>query len=824
MRQVLSLSPFDADPAVVFFDVDLDGGEAGTVENGFKGFRCRVIEVVVFDVFLNFSAEAVVAVDFGDEQEGSARFEDAAYFFQVFWWIRPEIEAFDGRNLIEGVVRKGQGFDGAFTDGHFSSGYVGRIRLARGLDRRRRIIDPGQMACCDVGAHTMEIGPTAAADVQDLFVAVPLEMGQAPSRKGRMAFIHACQHLLAGFPRRFGRIASRRNSFLSFFFCISHDDNSFRNLFNQMIPRCSQERKGGQARIGKMCGTLLKYKERCRGMEANMMNDRMPVGIDDFQKVREGYYFVDKTDFIKDLIDSHGEVTLLTRPRRFGKTLTMSMLDWFFSAEKEEESRELFQGLHIASAGAEYMNHRGQYPVIFLTLKGVQNDAWKSLYDSFCLLMQSEYERHDYLLDSGLLKTSERAYYRRILDLTGSEADYQVSLLYLSHYLRRKHDRPTIILIDEYDAPIQCAYNHGFYDKAISYFRIWFNNALKSNTSLSFAVLTGVLRIVKESIFSGLNNLKVCSVLTRMYADVMGFTSDEIRKMAQDLDMEAFLPDIQTWYDGYHFGNQDIYNPWSVINFFDQKTLDDYWINTSGNSILNQLMLSLSDEKQQDLLSLLRGDSVAAMIREGIIYDEIGNDEDALYTMLLTTGYLTPLSCEKALGGYWCELVIPNREIQDGYRFEIINRYRMNLSVGRLTQMIQALVNGKTEKFSAILEQYITYFVSTYDAAHKESFYHGFLLGMTALFINDYEVVSNQESGYGRFDLALFPRNHQRSGVVLEFKVAAEDRELESKAVQALEQIENKQYAAAFRKKGIQKVWKYGISFCGKKICVKRAE
>lgn len=235
-------------------------------------------------------------------------------------------------------------------------------------------------------------------------------------------------------------------------------------------------------------------------------------------------------------------------------------------------------------------------------------------------------------------------------------------------------------------------------------------------------------------------------------------------------------------------------------------------------------MLSLSDEKQQDLLSLLRGDSVAAMIREGIIYDEIGNDEDALYTMLLTTGYLTPLSCEKALGGYWCELVIPNREIQDVYRFEIINRYRMNLSVGRLTQMIQALVNGKTEKFSAILEQYITYFVSTYDAAHKESFYHGFLLGMTALFINDYEVVSNQESEYGRFDLALFPRNHQRSGVVLEFKVAAEDRELESKAVQALEQIENKQYAAAFRKKGIQKVWKYGISFCGKKICVKRAE
>ena len=406
-------------------------------------------------------------------------------------------------------------------------------------------------------------------------------------------------------------------------------------------------------------------------MEANVMNDRMPVGIDDFQKVREGYYFVDKTDFIKDLIDSHGEVTLLIRPRRFGKTLTMSMLDWFFSAEKEKESRELFQGLHIASDGAGYMKHRGQYPVIFLTLKGVQNDTWQSLYDSFCLLMQSEYERHDYLLKGSLLKPSEQAYYRRILDLTGSEADYQVSLLYLSHYLRRYYDRKTIILIDEYDAPIQCAYDHGFYDKAISYFRIWFNNALKSNASLAFAVLTGVLRIAKESIFSGLNNLKVCSVMTRMYADVMGFTPYEIKKMAQDLAMEGALSDIQAWYDGYHFGYQDIYNPWSVNNIFDQKVLDYYWINTSGNSILNQLMLSLSDEKQQDLISLLRGESISAMIREGIIYDEIGNDEDALYTMLLTTGYLTPISCEKAFGGYWCKLVIPNREIQKVWKYGI---------------------------------------------------------------------------------------------------------------------------------------------------------
>ena len=246
MRQVLSLSPFDADPAVVFFDVDPDGGEAGTVENGFKGFRCRVIEVVVFDVFLDFSAEAVVAVDFGDEQEGSARFEDAADFFQVFRRVWPEVEAFDSRNLVKGAVGKRKGFDGAFTDGHFSSGYVGRIRLARGLDRRRRIIDPGQMACCDVGAHTMEVGSPAAADIQDLFVAVPLEMRQAPGRKGGMALIHACQHLLAGFPRRFGRIASRRNSFLPFFFCISHDDNSFRNPVTPIIPRCHGQRKAAE--------------------------------------------------------------------------------------------------------------------------------------------------------------------------------------------------------------------------------------------------------------------------------------------------------------------------------------------------------------------------------------------------------------------------------------------------------------------------------------------------------------------------------------------------------------------------------------------------
>lgn len=554
------------------------------------------------------------------------------------------------------------------------------------------------------------------------------------------------------------------------------------------------------------------------------MNMAMPVGVENFKEVRENYYFIDKTDFIRQFIDSHSKVTLITRPRRFGKTLTMSMLEYFFSINRAEESKDLFQGLSIEKAGTTYMNQQGQYPVIFLTLKNVQNDTWKGTYKSFRLLIQKEFQKHDYVLCGELLRPSEKEFYQRIMNLEADEEEYQVSILNLSSYLYRYFSVKPIILIDEYDAPIQYAYDHGFYDTAISYFRNWFNTTLKGNETLYFAVLTGVLRIAKESIFSGLNNLDVYTVLDEQYSDAIGFTPEEVQKMAEDLQKTEYLPKLKSWYDGYKFGLSEIYNPWSVNNFFKKNEMDEYWVRTSENSILKHILDYLDSEEEAALLSLLHGESVTAVIRESVIYDDIGQDIDALYTMLLTTGYLTVIRKEKDFGGYLCELAIPNREVKNAYRIEILEKVKMKLSASRLIVMLKDLTAGRVAEFSKTLERYIRYLVSSYDAANKESFYHGFLLGMTALFVPEYVVESNRESGYGRFDLSIFPKDISKAGVIMEFKTAETEDRLEERAKEALDQIEEKQYDMEFSKRGIATVWKYGIAFCGKKIYVTAKE
>ena len=371
------------------------------------------------------------------------------------------------------------------------------------------------------------------------------------------------------------------------------------------------------------------------------MNTQMPIGIDDFKEVREHYYFIDKTNFIQSLIDGHSKVTLLTRPRRFGKTLTMSMLDYFFSLERKQESLHLFDDLQISQCGTDYLKHRGQYPVLFMTFKGIQNDTWDLAFNAFQLVIQKEFQKHRYLLDSPELAPEEKQLYIRFLDNTATLAEYQISLLYLCEYLYRYYKIRPIILIDEYDAPIQNAYTHGFYDTTISYFRTFYNNTLKGNEFLNFAILTGVLRIAKESIFSGLNNLRTCSILDNTYADVMGFTKAEVAKMARDTHEEKALPVLKKWYDGYRFGNADIYNPWSVINFFAERTADDYWVNTSSNDIIQHMLQRNTRNQEKNLLTLLHGGTVAAIIREGLIYKDISQNKDGLYTLLLMTGYLT---------------------------------------------------------------------------------------------------------------------------------------------------------------------------------------
>ena len=551
------------------------------------------------------------------------------------------------------------------------------------------------------------------------------------------------------------------------------------------------------------------------------MNKAMPIGVDDFKKVRENYYFVDKTDFIRQLIDSHSDVTLITRPRRFGKTLTMSMLEYFFSIDRVKESDNLFHGLAIEKAGTEYMKYQGKSPVIFISLKDIKNASWESMLDQWGLFIRNVYLRYKYLCTSDTIDDDMKEDFYRITKRKANENELADSLAKLMEIMQAYYDKPVILLIDEYDAPIQQAWERSFYDECIGFMRRFLGRALKTNASLDFAVLTGVLRIAKESIFSGLNNLDVCSVMTDQYSDVFGFTADEVSDIASVLQRRHMLPDIQAWYDGYHFGKADIYNPWSVINFFDKQTLADYWVNTSGNAILRQLMKQTDEEQKEALLSLLHGDSVTAVIREGVIYDDVGENPDALYTMLLTTGYLTAIHKQNTFGGQLCRLVIPNREVKDAYRAEVLERMRGRLAASSLLLMMEDLIAGYVVPFSKTLERYIAYLVSSYDAANKESFYHGFLLGMTALFVPEYVVESNRESGYGRFDIAIFPKDTDKAGVLMEFKAADSEAQLKDKADEALRQIEEKQYGTEFEKRGISKVWKYGIAFCGKQVHVK---
>lgn len=553
------------------------------------------------------------------------------------------------------------------------------------------------------------------------------------------------------------------------------------------------------------------------------MQVKMPIGVEDFREVIAGnYYFVDKTEFIRRIIDNHSKVTLFTRPRRFGKTLTLSMIEWFFSVEKKEKSQHLFDTLAIAKTDASYMNERGKYPVLFLSLKNIDGSSWQDMLDSFRTWISNWYIEYGYLVKSEKIDSKLKERFSLLLERRGTQNETANFIFLLMMMLQQYYGKPVILLLDEYDAPVEKAWEGGYYRDCVLFMKQCLGSVLKTNPYLHFALLTGVLRVAKESIFSGLNNLSVYTVMNDNYADVFGFTTAEVKQMAHILQKEKYLPEIEKWYDGYQFGKQAIYNPWSVINFFAQGELGDYWVNTSGNGIIRHMLSHLDEEKEMTLLSLLHGKSVTTAIREGVIYEDIDRNEDALYTMLLTTGYLTAINKRRGISGLLAELAIPNREVQDIYRIEILDRMNAGLSLARLETMLADLMDGRAEAFADRLTIYIRYLVSSYDAANKEGFYHGFLLGMTALLIPDYVVESNRESGYGRFDLAIFPQDKTKAGVILEFKVASHESELAVKAQEALKQIENRVYVTEFTKRGISNVWKYGIAFCGKKVCVIR--
>lgn len=552
------------------------------------------------------------------------------------------------------------------------------------------------------------------------------------------------------------------------------------------------------------------------------MNVRMPIGVDDFKELRENYYFIDKTDFIRQLIDDHSKVTFITRPRRFGKTVTMSMLEYFFSIDKKEESKNLFHGLAIEAAGSSYMKHRGIYPVIFISLKDGQSTSWEQMLNFFSLFLRRLYLQYAYLIKADRLDACMKEDYYRIVNRQADQTEMAFALTRLMEIMQAYYGQPVILLLDEYDAPIQYAWDHGYYEQCIGFMRQFLSSALKTNRALDFAVLTGVLRVAKESIFSGLNNLSVCSVLTRKYSNILGFTPAETAAMAEDLGVEKKLPELRQWYDGYRFGTEDMYNPWSVINYMDNEcTPMPYWVHTSGNYILKQLLSHADCLRIKELQGLLDGKIVTVSLNETVMYDQIEKDASALYTLLLTTGYLTIESASPTTYNRY-SLRIPNEEIKQVYSQEILNTIAVGADRNTFDTLFDALFSGQEKDFEDRLQQILLRFASTYDTANKESFYHGFMLGISALFLDkQYIVESNRESGYGRFDIAIFPKDTQKAGVILEFKAADKMDSLEEKAGEALQQIQDKQYEVEFAKRDITNLWKYGVAFCGKQVYAK---
>ncbi len=553
----------------------------------------------------------------------------------------------------------------------------------------------------------------------------------------------------------------------------------------------------------------------------------MPLGISDFPTLRErGCYFVDKTHVIRDLYTRRHMVTLFTRPRRFGKTLTLSMIASFFDITKKDRVQELFAGTTIAD-DAEMMKEAGTRPVVMISLKDVTEATPDRILRLLGMLVSMTYKSYDFLLNDNCLSNDEKKIFQRILANKAQREELALSVKLLTTFLHRYYGKRPILFIDEYDAPIQCAWEHHCYDEVMSFFRPFFSSAFKDNPSLDSAVLTGVLRIAKESIFSGLNNLVVSSVLSGGYRDAFGFTKEEVTLLSQKLGYTDKLSELAEWYDGYNFQGIEIYNPWSVLNYFDQDCKPRaYWMNTSSNSILHDLLTHADRRRYEEIDRLMKGGSIVTPLTDGIIYQNIGAMRTALWSVMLYTGYLkcTETMDEDELPQY--VLSIPNHEIRSVYRTEILQSLDDGTgnTEAALYDMLQAMITGDTALFEENLQDLLLRSMSYHDTAKTpEAFYHGLMLGFTLYYEHRYRTQSNRESGYGRFDLAMFPKKANLPGVLLEFKAAETPDALRSSAAEAFTQIADKSYLTEFRAQNVTDVWCYGIAFCGKQVMIKNA-
>ena len=551
----------------------------------------------------------------------------------------------------------------------------------------------------------------------------------------------------------------------------------------------------------------------------------LPIGISDYVRAQSEYYYVDKTLLIKEFLDRRPLVSLFTRPRRFGKTLNMDMLRVFFEISDEDTSK-YFADKAIWNCGEEYRAYQGKYPVIFLTFKDVKFDTWEATIDKIRGLLQEEYGRHQELLDSEKLSQYEKIYFTKILDSSANEVELTSALERLSKMLAAHYGKAPIIIIDEYDTPIQEGYSKDFYDEIIGFMRNFFSGAFKDNKNLSYGFLTGILRIAQESIFSGLNNLSVNTVMDEEYDSFFGFTSDEVKKMLEYYGMSKKESELKDWYDGYLFGSEEIYNPWSVINYISRGGIPQaYWVNTGKNEILEDLLKVATDDITERLYALLHGERIIARIDQNVVYSSLTEEPANIYSLLLVAGYLkAPKKEMQADGSYLCEVSIPNREIAAVYKSEILSHF---LQVGVITRntankIAESLYANDYKKLQNAVAEYMDKSISFYDGG-TEGFYHGLMLGLIALMDNQYKIKSNRESGDGRYDICLIPREEKYPGIIMElkWKEKLSEAALVSLAEEALVQIDELRYDSELTEDGIADIIKFGIAFSGKKVCIK---
>lgn len=550
----------------------------------------------------------------------------------------------------------------------------------------------------------------------------------------------------------------------------------------------------------------------------------LPIGISDFRNAVTNYYYIDKTLLIRDFLDRKVQVSLFTRPRRFGKTLTMDMLRVFFEINEEDTSR-YFRDMAIWKCGDSYRQYQGKYPVIYISFKDVKYSSWDNALANIAGLISMEFDRHRYLLSSELCSDAEKRYFRRIVDRAASEVDLADALKVLSKMLAAHHGMPAIIMIDEYDTPIQEGYLAGYYDPIIEFIRNLFSGGFKDNPNLIFGFLTGILRVAKESIFSGMNNLKVYSITDNLYSEYFGFTEDEVHQLLSSYSAEDKFDEVCRWYDGYLFGNREIFNPWSVINYIAEECVaKPFWQSTGSNDIIGEIIADASPEIGENLLKLMKGESITTYVDTSVIYPEIRKKPSSVYSFLLTTGYLRISSVYPQTDGeIMCEVSIPNREISRVYVSEIINRFPQGGIEPTAIGIQQAIYKKDFQKLQKLLEDYVVQTVSFYDKG-DESFYQGFMIGICAIFNNRYYVRSNRESGFGRFDVQLEPMSKDIPGIIFELKFDRnEDADLDALLREATQQIEEKQYDAEMKARGVREIIKIGIAFAGKRVKLQQA-